>query len=150
LPSKIRRFTGNPGKRAINKDEPEPTVPSRAPPAPRLLKDPGKAEWRRMCKILMQMGLLTDADMTVLLAYCKQYETWLSATKKAEEFGPVIMTTNGNMVQSPWVGIANTAYSNMMRAAVEFGVTPAARSRVQVPKSQSAGGGYPFGRKGAA
>ena len=88
-----------------------------------------------MCRILLQMGLLTEADLTVLLGYCKCYEQWIDATRKAEEFGPVVVTSNGNMIQSPWVGIGNTAYSNMMKAAVEFGLTPASRSRVQARQS---------------
>ena len=42
----------------------------------------------------------------------------------------MIKTSNGNLVQNPLVGTANKAMSEMMRYAVEFGMTPSARSRV--------------------
>jgi len=42
----------------------------------------------------------------------------------------MIKTTSGNAIQNPLVGIANKAKADMVRYAVEFGMTPSARSRV--------------------
>ena len=150
-PTNILRFTGNPGKRPLNRREPQPVKPRRAPPAPAILGEKGKVEWRRMCKILLQMGLLSEADLTVLMAYCKCFEQWTEAVRDTETFGSVHLTSNGNMIQSPHVGIANTALSNMTRLAIEFGLTPASRSRVQVPGGgkSSAGREYFFGERRA-
>jgi phage terminase small subunit len=42
--------------------------------------------------------------------------------------GLMIKTTNGNAIQNPLVGTANTAARDMLRFASEFGLTPVAVS----------------------
>jgi phage terminase small subunit len=42
----------------------------------------------------------------------------------------MIRTTNGNIVQNPLVGVARRAKADTVRYAVELGLTPASRSRV--------------------
>ena len=44
----------------------------------------------------------------------------------------MIKTTNGNAIQNPLVGTANKAATDMVRFAAEFGMTPSARSRINV------------------
>jgi P27 family predicted phage terminase small subunit len=44
--------------------------------------------------------------------------------------GLMIKTTNGNAIQNPLVGTAHKAAADMVRYAVEFGMTPSARSRI--------------------
>jgi len=41
-------------------------------------------------------------------------------------------THNGVPIQNPWVGIGNTAVSQMAKFLGEFGMTPASRSRFGV------------------
>ena len=47
--------------------------------------------------------------------------------------GLLIKTTNGNAIQNPLVGTANKAMFAFMRCAIEFGMTPSARSRLTSP-----------------
>ena len=152
-PSRLLDSTGNPGGRPLNEREPVPPKPRRAPSAPPELCKVGKAEWQRMARILHDLGLLTGLDRGMLMAYCKSFEQWVEAVRMADKLGTVILTANKTPVQSPYVGIANRALANMMKIAVEFGLTPAARSRVQVPQM---GEGmdedelYMFGPRGSA
>lgn len=72
--------------------------------------------------------------------YCQAYGRW----RKAEEAiqaaakvdvkngGLMIMTTNGNWVQNPMVGIANTAMRDAMKYAAEYGLTPSSRVRLGI------------------
>jgi P27 family predicted phage terminase small subunit len=46
--------------------------------------------------------------------------------------GLTILTSNGNVIQNPLIGIANKAKTAVVRFAAEFGMTPSARSRVSV------------------
>jgi P27 family predicted phage terminase small subunit len=46
----------------------------------------------------------------------------------------MVKTTNGNIIQSPLVGIANKSLQMMHKFLIEFGMTPSARSKVSVPK----------------
>ena len=56
------------------------------------------------------------------------------------KLGTVVKTTNGNLIQNPYLSIANRAMMDMARLAVEFGMTPSSRSRVKstvIPKPKS-------------
>ena len=151
-PTNLLNFQGNPGGRRLNEHEPQPPKPRRAPPAPPELGDVGKQEWKRMARILHDLGLLTGLDRGMLTAYCKSFEQWVEAVRMTDRFGTVALTANRTPVQSPYVGIANRALANMTRIAVEFGLTPAARSRVQAPPMGDAmdeDEAYMFGPRGS-
>lgn len=122
----------------MNKKEPKPKV--RIPTAPSHLSSAAATEWKRICKELYNLGLLTGADRAALGAYCQCYGRWRMAeqaiAKAAKEKGAIaggmiIQTTNGNKIQSPLVGIANKAMADMMKYASEFGMTPSARTRIE-------------------
>lgn len=61
-PTALKILTGNPGKRPLNEDEPQPklgipTMPKWLKAAPTAVK-----EWKREAKILNDMGIMTDAE----------------------------------------------------------------------------------------
>lgn len=140
-PTHLKLIQNNPGKRGLNANEPiaEPTL--MAPPSH--LCDDAKEEWERISEQLYNMRILTSADRSALAAYCQAYGRWAKAeralsrmTKQDEvNYGLLIKTTNGNAVQNPLVGIANKASADMVRYAAEFGMTPSARSRIDVEKA---------------
>jgi phage terminase small subunit len=45
-----------------------------------------------------------------------------------------IPTSNGNAVQNPLAGVANRTLHEMIRFAVEFGMTPRSRTKAERPK----------------
>lgn len=133
-PTNIKLVQGNPGKRPLNKAEPRPR--SGAPDAPPHLSADAKGEWDRVCEELSTLGLLTGLDRAALAAYCQAYGRWVQAETalskiKNDAYGLIIKTTSGNMIQNPMVGVANKAMADMMRYAVEFGMTPSARTRIE-------------------
>lgn len=130
LPTAIKQLRGNPGKRAINKREPKPTG---IPTCPSHLNRDARAEWRRISAELVMLGLLTCVDRAALAAYCSAYARWAAAEKAVAKFGLVIKSPkSGFPIANPYVGIANTALDLMRKFAVEFGLTPASRTRLQV------------------
>ena len=70
-------------------------------------------------------------DRAVLAAYAQAYGRWREAEKKVNELGFVVKTAMGNLVQNPYLSIANRAMQDMTRIAAEFGMTPASRTRVK-------------------
>lgn len=136
-PTHLKLVTGNPGKRKLNKAEPEPV--RALPNVPPELNDDAKVEWGRVSEDLYRLGLLTGIDRAALAAYCQAYGRWMIAERAITEMakrdqvtqGLLIKTTNGNAIQNPLVGTANKAMSDMMRYAGEFGMTPSARSRIK-------------------
>jgi P27 family predicted phage terminase small subunit len=121
---------GNPGKRPLN--DSEPRLDATMPHAPAHLNQAARAEWKRVARRLHNAGVLTYVDRGVLAVYCQAYGRWAEAEVELRSRGEVIETTNGNMVQSPWLQIANKAMEQMLRAAKELGLTPAARSAIKV------------------
>lgn len=130
VPTAIKKIRGNPGKRRLNDREPQPDA--QMPQMPKHLTGPARSEWRRVARRLHVAGVLTYVDRGVLAVYCHAYGRWVEAEEALERGGPVIETTNGNMVQSPWLQISNRAQETMIKAAKELGMTPAARTSIKV------------------
>lgn len=136
LPSHLKLVTGNRGKRPIKPENIEFKISLPMPP-PHLCDD-AKVEWGRVAPMLYALRLLSEADVASLAAYCDAYATWKQATtalnKMAEidkqTSGLMIKTSLGNVIQNPLRGIANTAASNMVKFASDFGMNPVARARI--------------------
>ena len=133
-PTNFKKLTGNPGKRALPKDEPRPKRADKLPSAPRHLDRVAKKEWRRIGSILHAAGVLTDADLTALAAYCATYSLWIDAQMQIQKHGVLIKAQSGFPMQSPYLQISNKAMGEMRKWLVEFGGTPSSRARVAVEK----------------
>ncbi len=138
-PTHLRVIEGNPGKRRLNTAEPQPTAVV-LPEAPAWLNAVAKEEWARLSLELFRLRLLTTADTSTLAGYCQSYGRWVQAERAIARMaekdqltgGLMIKTSNGNAIQNPLVGTANTAMRDMLRFAAEFGLTPAARARLSL------------------
>jgi P27 family predicted phage terminase small subunit len=146
----LKLLRGNPGRRPLNKNEPEPSAPLEPPPAPEFLSDYACAEWDRIAKELFRLRLLTGFDIAPLAAYCEAYAAWRTAVEKLKEAAardPVaaaltVTTRHGGVMQNPLFLSMRQAANDMVRYASEFGFTPAARSRVNTAEAQPAPGKF--------
>jgi P27 family predicted phage terminase small subunit len=131
-PTHLKVLEGNPGKRAISKDEPMPE--SKAPSCPAHLDKEAKAEWRRISRQLLKLGLLTEVDRAALAAYCQCWSRWVHAEQKLADLEGqwTFETDKGYEAASPWISIASKALAEMRQYISEFGLSPAARTRIQV------------------
>ena len=127
-PTNIKILEGNPGKRKLNEHEPQPL--KKAPPCPKWLEAEAKKEWRRLAKTLEAMGVLTDADMAAFAGYCQAYARRKEAEERITDRGLVIRTPSGYPQQVPYISIAQQYLKLMQQFAEQFGLTPAARSRI--------------------
>jgi len=129
-PTNLKTLAGNPGKRALNKSEPRPEG---IPTCPSHLSKAAKAEWKRISRELITLGLLTHCDRAALAAYCAAYARWVDAETSVQKFGMVMKSPkSGYPIANPYVGIGNTAMDQMRKFIVEFGLSPASRTRLQV------------------
>ena len=77
------------------------------------------------------MGVLTKADLAAFAVYCDAYSKWKEATEFINQHGQIFQVkSSGYIQQVPQVSIAQTYAKLMMNIAAEFGLTPAARSRI--------------------
>lgn len=134
-PTALKVLKGNPGKRALPKNEPNPDVSFRVPPAPKPLAGHAREEWRNIAKKLHRLGLLTEIDTNALALYCQAYGRWVEAEHKIQQFGLIAATSNGNIIQSPYVSIANTAMRDCHTFLNSFGMTPSSRTKVAAAKA---------------
>ena len=121
-----------PGKRPFDDG---PAVEIAAPEAPPHLNGTARALWDELCADLKTARLITKLDKVALAMLCDAWAEYINAdamiARPKEEGGGYLVTTpNGYEVQSPWVAIKNKAFEKLMKAGVEFGLTPSSRNRV--------------------
>jgi len=134
-PTALKKLQGNPGHRRLNKKEPRakpgvPEMPDRMPLEAR-------AEWRRITPILEKMGVLTTADGPALGAYCKLHAQILQAEAAIAKFGIVTAQLNEEtgvavLKKNPAVTVKAEALRLVKAFLLEFGLTPASRSKLSV------------------
>lgn len=100
------------------------------PRCPKHLQGEARKEWGRLGRKLVECGLFADIDIGALAIYCQAWSRWVEAEAKLAEFGIVVKSPSGYLQQSPYLSIANKAMEQMTRLLVEFGMSPASRSRV--------------------
>ena len=137
-PSALKRLDGDPGKRGINPHEAQPDAS--LPTCPEHLTGQARAEWGRIAEQLHTAGLLTRIDATALSAYCETYARWVEAEEKLKTTGLVVKSPSGYPMQSPYLPIASKAMQAMRGWLGEFGMTPAARTKINAaPPEQDTG-----------
>lgn len=139
-PTALKQLAGNPGKRPLNTSEPPVPIPARTPRVPDFLNRYGKREWRRLVKILVEVGLYSVVDRAALAMYCQAYGRWIEAEIAVEvlrqqhedtiDGGWVLVSDKGNPYQNPMLSIANTAWEQVRKMLPEFGLTPSSRQRL--------------------
>ena len=98
-------------------------------PCPVHLMGIAREEWNRVVNELTALGVLSRFDMAALAVYCACYALWVEAMDGLQKFGIMMKSPTGYPVQSPYVAIANKQAEMIVKLAIEFGFTPAARFR---------------------
>ncbi|MDP3909527.1 MAG: phage terminase small subunit P27 family, partial [Gemmatimonadales bacterium] len=133
-PTALRVLRGNPGRRPLNQREPKPTATR--PTCPAGLDKEAKAEWHRVVPELHRLGLLTKVDRAALVTYVQQWARQQRAEADIAKYGEVITQVVDGVVrreENPSVRIADRAGQRIRMWCAEFGLTPSARSRMQLP-----------------
>ena len=95
-PTAIKELEGNPGKRKLNKKEPKPE--KGMPVCPEWLLPEAKAEWKRLCEKLNQMGVLTEVDMAAFAVYCQSYARWKEAQEHIDSGGSTLCARRAHVL----------------------------------------------------
>lgn len=132
-PTALKLLQGNPGKRAINRNEPQA---KRGKPAmPKGLDARGRKAWEEMAQLLDDMGVLTVADGMALETLVDAYSEWKKAravVKKEGQSYKSVGENGGFMLRArPEVAIASDAWRRIKSLLGEFGLTPSSRTKLQ-------------------
>jgi P27 family predicted phage terminase small subunit len=137
LPTRLKLLRGNPGKRRLNLDEPQPASAPECPAPPSFLSAYAAEQWRRVAPELHRLGLLTILDETTLAAHCAACCRWHQCEEILEREGELVVAGSaGNRVPHPAVRIAVQAARDLIAFGREFGLTPSSRARVRAAEPQ--------------
>jgi P27 family predicted phage terminase small subunit len=135
MPAQLKLLRGNPGKRPISEGL-RPEQAADVPDPPVFITGYAADEWWCVATELHRLGVLSKVDSSTLAAYCFAYAQWrdavelLAGMQNDPARGMVIRSQYGGAVENPLIAIARRAAHDMIRYANEFGLTPAARSRI--------------------
>jgi P27 family predicted phage terminase small subunit len=138
IPTHLKLLRGNTGKRPLNKDEPQPEPFTDVPDPPSFVTGYAADEWWQTATELHRLGLLTKVDVPALAAYCYAFGQWRMAAESLHRMqscdpvmnGMIIKSKYGDAIVNPLVSIVRKHAADVVRYAAEFGLTPAARSRI--------------------
>lgn len=131
-PSHLKVVQGTVRKDRVNKREPKPKLETPKPPG--WMSDEGKVMWGRFSVQLEQMGVLTAADGPALELLVTSYLEFVKLEKQLADEGYTYLTvaTNGERVTkaNPAASMLREARQQHRMLLIEFGLTPAARTKV--------------------
>ncbi len=153
-PTRLKMISGNPGGKPLNTNEPQP-VSFLTNVAPDWMTESQSELWAAAVESCPPK-LLSSMDAGTLVTYVvaadihrqaavAQAELDRKMAADAEERGEnpppplTVLTPNGLLQQSPYVGILNKQSQVMVRAAAEMGFTPSSRSRISLPSGTAPG-----------
>lgn len=136
-PIELKVLEGNPGKRKLNKNAPKP-MRVLSLKCPSYIGKYGKQVWKNIVSELSRLGMLTEIDQGALELYCRMYQKWRENEDFLIEKGSVfpIKDEKGRikcLQPMPQVAIAHQSAEYCRKLLAEFGLTPAARSRLSIP-----------------
>lgn len=119
-----------------------PQVSIEAPKCPTWLPKSAKKVWKEIAPELERAGLITLLDKTTLAAYCDSAGKFEEVTRRLVSLEQMLdKTPQDYMVQSALFTIRNKLWDQVMKAAQEFGLSPAGRTKVKDTGQQR----LPFG-----
>ncbi|QHL55817.1 hypothetical protein C7M23_02943 [Bacillus subtilis] len=105
----------------------------------------GKKEFKRVAALLTEVEIITEADISMLAAYCNAYSQYVSISKIIEEDGIMVHTEakdeDGNPIklvgeEHPLLKWQKNYFDQMNSAANDFGLTPSARAKLAITRTQ--------------
>jgi len=124
-------FDKNPQRR--NRDEPTPEAI--VPPCPEWLKGNARREWTRVTKEMSDMNVMTMADRESVEQYCILYGQWRDMVRTVSRDGALVEGRGGDLVETAASKSSRALSAEILKYLVQFGLTPAARTRIHVQKA---------------
>lgn len=146
-PARLKLLEGNPGKRALDlSDGVNPVV--EVPAMPKYLGLEARKEWKRIAPLLEELGLISGLDRAALALYCQAVgrlsELEMAFNGKVQikvgegmSYPDAVfsasrtVTPSGYEQQSVIVNLIGGHRLQVHRHLMHFGLSPAARARVQ-------------------
>ena len=126
-PTKLRIVKGNPGKRALPEDEPEPT--GSLPPPPKDLSKAAARIWTKTLKLCAEWCATIDEE--TFRQYCTLTATLHELEANIARDGHTVDGAMGGTVRNPDSLALTSVGALRLRAAESLGFTPSSRTKVK-------------------
>ncbi|MHA6305693.1 phage terminase small subunit P27 family [Hafnia paralvei] len=127
-PSKRKMLAGNPGKRAVNQNEPQFTAITKADP-PEWFDEISRTMWETVIDELCSQQLLHVTDLHNVVVFCSAYRNWQTAQQEVMKMGITVKDEKGTK-KNPALTAANEAIRQMVTVGSLLGLDPSSRQRL--------------------
>ena len=137
-PTALKEAQGNPGRRRLNDGEPVPLAGEITPPS--WLSPAGREVWAQLAPNMTAMRVLTTADVWTFARYCELFARYLELRAFLAGKGPASTVypikgadgTTRYIAEHPQAAEYRRLHELLIKLEQEFGLTPSARSRINV------------------
>lgn len=135
LPTAVKSQRGTLQKCRTKPDEMKPISISILEP-PATLNSRGAKEWNIVTTNLQALGMLSAFDLSILEAYCREFESYFECMDKLGENRTITYKNPDGSLKAvkahPLLQIANQHLDKALKIATEFGFTPSSRTRISM------------------
>ena len=140
-PTAKKLLAGNPGKRALNTNEPDFGLVLTVD-CPFWMGDNGRGLCETVCPLLCRERVLAATDVQNLEVYCNAYDQFRMAQEDVQRNGVTVPGATGGVVKNPAATVLKEAAAMMATYGGMLGLDPSSRQRIMGKPSE--GGGNPF------
>ena len=139
LPEQIKRQRGTSRSDRFNKNMPVVIPVSKMPPTPKHLNSHGKRFWRKLGKVVLDLGTLNEVNIGSFELLCSEYGIYREAQENMSSISAMIdrgIDKYGNKITkvTAFRKVSEKAFANYLKMATEFGLTPSSISRIVATK----------------
>ncbi|WJF91992.1 phage terminase small subunit P27 family [Paraburkholderia bonniea] len=128
-PTAKKELAGNPGKRALNKDEPDYGLVTNIE-CPEWVMGHGKEMWERVAPSLCKARVMQVTDLHNLEIFCMAYDRVRLAEQDLRANGLVVSSAQGAPMKNPAATILNEASRQMATFGALLGLDPSSRQNI--------------------
>jgi len=132
-PTQLKKLAGNPGHRKLSLDDMRPEVA--APVMPSGATKTMREFYKQHAQPLADLRVVTTADATAFHMMATHFDVALDAARRVRKEGLTRIDVLGRMHKHPLLQVFRDNSKAFLAYAVEFGMTPSARSGVQLVPS---------------
>jgi P27 family predicted phage terminase small subunit len=109
------------------------------PPAPRYLSAGAKREWGPLARVLVDLGVIVEADLRSLSLLCEVLASEADYREQIARDGALLTAANGTRRANPTVKMLEAARNQAARMLADFGLNPKGRQGVDLQPREPEG-----------
>jgi len=138
-PTKLKEMSDTAQPCRVLDNEMSVSILANIPDPPFQLSEQAEREYYIICQELHSKKMLHLVDLSLLTAYANEMALYIETERLLRQHGRIdeFYNEDGQLIRrqsKPEQKISNDALNKALKIAVQFGVTPSARTRIQQPE----------------